>query len=113
MKLVLILIAGVMAAACASSGPAADADKLPTVAAAEPETQQRAAPGKTPAEDPDYWNEEICKREPVTGTRLTIARCHTRYDWARMSSAATETMREIQDRPIPCLDGAGCGGPGD
>lgn len=111
MRFLLIAIVGAMLAACASAGPAPDAKEFPTVAATEPDAgQQRAFPGRNPAEDPEYWNEEICKREPVTGTRLTVARCHTRYDWARMSDAATETMREIQDRPIACLDGAGCGG---
>lgn len=104
MRLVLIWIAGAMVAACASTGPAVDATRLPAVAAAETGADLQPAslaktPGKTPAEDPEYWNEEICKREPVTGTRLTRARCHTRYEWARMESAATETMRDIESQP--------------
>lgn len=113
MRLPLIVIVGAMLAACASTGPTPDAEKVSTVAEAEPDSGHRgAAPGATIADDPDYWNEEVCKREPVTGTRLTRARCHTRYEWARMQNAATEIMRDIESQPLPCRDGPGCG-PGE
>ncbi|HUG98973.1 MAG TPA: hypothetical protein VMQ83_07335 [Gammaproteobacteria bacterium] len=112
MKALFIAIAAATLLACASTGPTQEAEKLSTVAAAEPDSGQRGAfPGATIADDPDYWNEEICKREPVTGTRLTRARCHTRYDWARMQKAATESMRDIFSQPTPCLEGDQCEGP--
>jgi hypothetical protein len=67
-----------------------------------------AASAAAHSTDPGYWDEVICKRTPVTGTRLTRGQCHTRYDWARMEGAARETMREIENRPLPCSDGPGC-----
>lgn len=115
MKTLLIVLALVMLSACTSTGsaPPADSNAGETVAA----IQHRNLPGSIAAGgrlqpgDPGYWDEEICRREPVTGTRLTRARCHSRYDWARMQGAATETMRDIFSKPVPCLegDGQGCG----
>lgn len=81
---------------CASSGTTGDAASgARTVAILTPE-------------DPGYWDEIICQREPLTGTRLTKSRCHSRYDRERMRGAATETMRDILSQPQPCGDGAGC-----
>jgi hypothetical protein len=104
MKNILILISMAALAACASSGPVSQTDELtasatPARAEAEPRTSA-LQPG-----DPGYWDEEVCRREPITGTRLSRARCHTRYDWARMSGAATETMRDLGSQPIPWVEG--------
>jgi hypothetical protein len=108
MKTLLIIIALGALAACTSTGPAPQAGELKASAApavpTESATESTLQPG-----DPGYWDEIVCRRAPVTGTRLTRARCHSRYDWARMAGAATETMRDIESKPIPCLAGAGCG----
>jgi hypothetical protein len=108
MKALLITILVGALAACASGAPAPQEGPLKASAApavpAESTTESALQPG-----DPGYWDEIVCRRAPVTGTRLTRARCHSRYDWARMAGAATETMRDIESKPIPCLAGAGCG----
>jgi predicted small secreted protein len=116
MKLLLIAIAATGLAACASTGSGAGSDAAAQAStAAPPVAAQDATVAALNPEDPGYWDEIICRREPVTGTRLTRARCHSRYDWARMRGAASETMRDITSQPNPCLDGPGCGpsGPGD
>lgn len=102
MKNLLILVAAIVIAGCASTGSTNKASETAaasdTVAASSERKEQVAA--LTP-EDPGYWDEIVCRREPLTGTRLTKARCHTRYDWERMRGAATETMRDINSQPIP------------
>jgi hypothetical protein len=55
-------------------------------------------------DEPGYWDETVCKREPVTGSRQHSRRCHTRWQWAQMEDAATETMRDIWSKPIPHRD---------
>lgn len=111
MRALLAVIAAILISGCASTGPASTSGDP---AAASASTSQPAGKSEKVAamdpEDPGYWDEIICRREKVTGTRLTRARCHSRYDWERMRSAATETMRDIESQPRPCLDGAGCGG---
>jgi hypothetical protein len=109
MRRLLLMIVATALASCASGAPkAGGGDAAAGPAPAEKTTTTTAA--ITGPDDPGYWDEVICRREPVTGTRLTRARCHSRYDWARMRGAATETMRDIQSQPVPCRDGAGCGG---
>lgn len=108
MRTLLLLIVATALAACAAGGPKPSrADAAVETAPVENSATRTAA--ATGPDDPGYWEEIICRREPVTGTRLTRARCHSRYDWARMRGAATETMRDIESQAIPCLDGAGCG----
>ncbi|MFU8820311.1 MAG: hypothetical protein ACNA8G_02035 [Gammaproteobacteria bacterium] len=98
----MILVAALAIAGCASTGSTNNAGETAaatnTVAASSERKEKVAA--LTP-EDPGYWDEVICRREPLTGTRLTKARCHTRYDWERMRGAATETMRDIESKNIP------------
>jgi hypothetical protein len=102
--LIAITVAGLTACASAAPAPQAVEQTARAVTAQNPaEIESSLQPG-----DPGYWDEEVCRREPVTGTRLTRARCHTRYDWARMSGAATETMRDIDSQSITCPRG-GCG----
>lgn len=112
MKAMVIVCALAMLSACASTGsaPATDRHASETVAAVQHGNLPVAIAtgGQLQPEDPGYWDEMICKREPVTGTRLTRARCHSRYDWARMQGAATETMRDIFSQPVPCLEGDQC-----
>lgn len=96
MKTLIILVAALVTAGCAS---AASTHKAGETAAASSERKEKVA-ALTP-EDPGYWDEIVCRREPLTGTRLTKARCHTRYDWERMRGAATETMRDLNSQPIP------------
>jgi len=113
MKALLISLIAMGLAACASTAPSAGSGASAEASKAAPASEGQASTvAALNPEDPGYWDEIICRREPVTGTRLTRARCHSRYDWARMSGAATETMRDILSQPNPCLDGAGCG-PGD
>jgi hypothetical protein len=103
MKLFVIASLVVLLSACA--GPA----RTSAPEAAPAQTQESIANETAIAElrsnDPEYWDEIICRREPVTGTRLTRGRCHSRYDWARMQGAATEFMRELENRPIPVNEG--------
>lgn len=102
MKTLIILATALVVAGCASAGStnqAGDTAAASGTAAASSERKEKVA-ALTP-EDPGYWDEIICRREPLTGTRLTKARCHTRYDWERMRGAATETMRDINSQPIP------------
>jgi predicted small lipoprotein YifL len=113
MKSLLVLISVAALAACASSGPTSQTDELTATATPAPASAEaKARTSSLQPGDPGYWDEEVCRREPVTGTRLTRARCHTRYDWARMSGAATEVMRDIESMGRPCGPGPGCA-PGD
>lgn len=107
MRMLYIILASSALIACASSGPDRSAPGMTTATAVGDPSMTVAATELQP-EDPGYWDEMICKREPVTGTRLTRARCHSRYDWARMEGAATETMRDIFSQPIACLEGDQC-----
>lgn len=102
MKTLIILVAALVAAGCASAAStnkAGETAAASDTAAASSERKEKVA-ALTP-EDPGYWDEIVCRREPLTGTRLTKARCHTRYDWERMRGAATETMRDLNSQPIP------------
>jgi hypothetical protein len=114
MKTLLLALAGLALLGCAA--PARES--APPPAAAAPASQERSTETMAKggvivyADDPEYWGEIICKREAVTGTRMTKARCHSRYDWERMQGAARETMRDIENQPVGCGAGAGCG-PGD
>jgi hypothetical protein len=108
MKKLMFLIIVTALAGCTSGAPKTSGGDATAATAPVERTTTTTAAIKGP-DDPGYWEEVICRREPVTGTRLTRARCHSRYDWARMRGAATETMRDIESMAIPCLDGAGCG----
>lgn len=107
MKLLVISALVVLLSACA--GPARTSAPEAASAQAQEQAQENMASEATMAElrssDPGYWDEVICRREPITGTRLSRGRCHSRYDWARMEGAARETMREIENRPIPLNEG--------
>lgn len=113
MRLLLILVAATLLAGCAAAGPASSSQGTSAVVAQaqEPRDETGAVP-RTYTEDPEYWEEIICKRADTTGTRLHNRRCHSRYDWARMSGSAREIMRDINANPLPCGSGAGCA-PGD
>lgn len=103
MKHVLLTVAAMVIAGCVSPGTADQARE------ATPSQQQQTERVATlTPEDPGYWDEIVCRREPLTGTRLTKSRCHSRYDWERMRGAAKETMRDILAQPLPCGSGAGC-----
>jgi hypothetical protein len=108
MKALLITIMVSSLAACASGAPAPQEGPLKASAAPAPVPAESTTESGLQPGDPGYWDEIVCRRAPVTGTRLSRARCHSRYDWARMAGAATETMRDINSKPIPCLDGPGC-----
>jgi ABC-type glycerol-3-phosphate transport system substrate-binding protein len=109
MRALLILIAATALAACATGGPTAEtagtAEPVTTQAGQDKEIQfgnREAIATVAPASEedaPGYWEEEICKREPVTGSRQYTRRCHTRWQWAQMEGAATETMRDIWAQP--------------
>lgn len=105
MRTLSIILAAWMLVACASTGSGPEAgDSAATPAAEDKGVQfgnQAAIASVPPAEedDPGYWEEMICKNEPVTGTRQIRRRCHSRYDWARMEGAATEAMRDIEAQP--------------
>jgi hypothetical protein len=108
MRIVVVAILGTVLTACASAGPSSAPEAASTTAAlAEADAQTLTTAVLRPG-DPGYRDERICRREPVTGTRLTRARCHSRYDWARMAGAATETMRDILSQPTACLEGDQC-----
>jgi len=110
MRTLFILLAAASLAACAAAGPAPGAGDAAPVSEATQAAENKAikfgnqeavatvAPASEERE-PGYWEEEICKREPVTGTRQYTRRCHTRWQWAQMESAATETMRDIESQP--------------
>jgi hypothetical protein len=106
MRHTIVVLLGVMLLGCA--GPASAPGSAPSATAPAQADAEMAASAAAHSTDPGYWDEVICKRTPVTGTRLTRGQCHTRYDWARMEGAARETMREIENRPLPCSDGPGC-----
>lgn len=106
MKMILAVLFCALLLGCA--GPPSAPDSAPSAAAPVPADAQTAARTEPRPTDPGYWDEVICKRTPVTGTRLTRGQCHTRYDWARIEGAATEIMREIENRPLPCGTGPGC-----
>jgi hypothetical protein len=110
MKALFITIAAATLLACASTGSDQGTDEAApvtdvTTSGKEERIQfgnQAAVATVEPAaaeDDPGYWEEMICKNEGVTGSRQVRRRCHTRYDWARMESAATETMRDIDSQP--------------
>lgn len=109
MKTLFITIAAASLLACASAGPGPGTDEAaPVDGTTSGENKQvqfgnQAAISTIPAaaeeDQPGYWEEMICKNEGVTGSRQVRRRCHTRYDWARMESAATETMRDIESQP--------------
>jgi hypothetical protein len=102
MRLLLIALAATALAGCAAASPVPGPDDTPGVStpAAAAGSESSTVTALNP-DDPGYWDEIICRREPVTGTRLSRARCHSRYDWARMRGAATETMRDIESIPRP------------
>lgn len=112
MRALILAVVVTLLSACASTGPAAPGAAAADAASAPRLAEKRDTVASKDSEEPGYWDEIVCKREQVTGTRLTRGRCHSRYDWARMRGAATETMRDIESQPRPCLDGAGCGGGG-
>lgn len=110
MKALFISIAAATLLACASTGPDPGTDEAAPVTGAtasgkEEQIQfgnQAAVATVEPAaeeDDPGYWEEMICKNEGVTGSRQVHRRCHTRYEWAKMEGAATETMRDIESQP--------------
>jgi hypothetical protein len=114
LNMTLILVAAVAMTACAAPGPAADAPtaSVPEQAQAGAQKDIQFATREAMSsiepiaeeEQPGYWDEEICRREPITGTRQTQRRCHTRWQWAQMESAATETMRDIWMQPRTIRD---------
>lgn len=106
MRTLYIILAASALVACASSGSGPTPGESATAPTAGEDKNvqfgnQAAVASVPPAEEdePGYWDEMICKNEPVTGTRQIRRRCHSRYDWARMESAATETMRDIESQP--------------
>jgi hypothetical protein len=108
MKLMFVVLFGALLVGCTAPGPASAPDSALSAAAPVQADAQRAASTRPRSTDGEYWDEIICKRTPLTGTRLSRGQCHTRYDWARIEGAARETMREIENRPLPCYDGPGC-----
>ncbi|HUG98974.1 MAG TPA: hypothetical protein VMQ83_07340 [Gammaproteobacteria bacterium] len=105
MRTLSIILAVWALVACASTGSGPEAGGSAAAPATEDKRvefgNQAAIASVPPAEedDPGYWEEMICKNEGATGSRQVRRRCHTRYDWARMESAATETMRDIDSQP--------------
>lgn len=109
MKLLIVMLTTALLAACASTGSGTAPERTAALSApAQASGEETAAAPATHADDPGYWDEIICKRADTTGTRLYSHRCHSRYDWARMSGAAREIMRDIESQPIPCLKGDDC-----
>lgn len=114
MKILLLALTSMALIGCASPGR----DSAPPSAAAAPVSKEAGTETMAKggvivyADDPEYWGEIICRREAVTGTRMTKARCHSRYDWERMQGSAREAMRDIENQPVGCGAGPGCA-PGD
>jgi hypothetical protein len=128
MKALVVVILAATLAACATGGtsPALVTETAPTAAsaaAAETATAAGTAQDSAPldADDPDEksfwasseyapqdasesWDDLICKRAGATGSRQVSRRCHTRWEWAQMEAAATETMRDILSIPRPARD---------
>jgi hypothetical protein len=103
MRALLLIITAAAMAACAAAGPTSEAP-APVTGERSAEQQQDVRFGNREAmasiepavsDDPGYWDEEICRRTPITGSRQTQRRCHTRWEWSQMEAAATETMRDI------------------
>lgn len=109
MQLIFVVVFGALLVGCTAPGPTSAPKSALSAAGPAPAEAQRAASARPRSTDWEYWDEIICMRTPVTGTRLSRGQCHTRYDWARMEGAARETMREIENRPLPCYSGPGCG----
>jgi hypothetical protein len=80
---------------------------VPPIAVA---SAQDAAPG---AAQPQRKERQICRREPVTGTRIRGARvCMTKAQWDEISENARQDLMTSNNRPHVksslCLPGMAC-----
>lgn len=64
-----------------------------------------AEEGSTPASNApasqDDADRVICKKEPITGTRLSKRVCHTAREWEQMRQDARATVQGAQSRQDP------------
>lgn len=84
---------------------------LPVLALAAPDavkpTAEPAASRQAGATTnlPGYDKDEIvCRRERVTGSRMTRNLCHTREQWEAMRKAGVQGTKNVQDAPVPIMN---------
>lgn len=105
MRTALVIMAAFALAACAAAGPAPDSaattalqDGAPAISQAGTEQHGNSVTAALATESPD---DVICRNQRVTGSRMMRRVCQTRWEWAQMENAATETMRDINSIPVP------------
>jgi hypothetical protein len=84
---------------------------LPVMAPAAPESEKTAAetaPSRQAGATtnlPGYDKDEVvCRRERVTGSRMTRNLCHTREQWEAMRKAGVQGTKNVQDAPVPIMN---------
>jgi hypothetical protein len=99
MKALFLALAALALIGCASPGDGSvDATTSPATAVTAGDPALAAV---APADKSESWDDVICRKQPVTGSRMMRNVCNTRWEWARMEGAAEETMRDIGSKPIP------------
>lgn len=58
--------------------------------------EEGSAPASNAPTSQDNPDRVICKREAITGTRLTKRVCHTAREWEQMRQDAREVMQQGQ-----------------
>ena len=77
---------------------APDAEKTTPEPAA---SRQAGATTNLPGYDKD---EVVCRRERVTGSRMSRNLCHTREQWEAMRKAGVQGTKNVQDAPVPVMN---------
>jgi hypothetical protein len=99
MKALFLALAALALIGCASPGNGPVETTTPPAAAIP--ASDPALATVAPADETESWDDVICRKQRVTGSRMMRNVCNTRWEWARMEGAAVETMRDIGSKPIP------------
>lgn len=111
MKIVLVILASVGLAACASSGPVTDSQE--SALTSNPNSEQTAAVAAAEPKSDEWWSEVVCRRrEHTTATRVggRSRDCYTRAEWRALDQAGRDGATDLLDRTraIVCRDTIDC-----
>jgi hypothetical protein len=61
------------------------------------ESPPAASQSQTSAAQTDYYNQVVCEKQEVTGSRLSVRRvCKTRAEWARDQLSDRQEVEKLQ-----------------